>query len=138
MTIFLKMCLCVCTYECHSGRIGWEAYNQGYYIPFSSMHAQSLNHVPLFATPWTTSHQAPLPMEFSRQEYWSGLPFPSPIYIKELLKSGLEEKCLKKATPHVVARLWRQPVGLSLWEGVNRWVDTRIVWLLEAKDHMYM
>ena len=32
----------------------------------------------LFATPWTISHQAPLPMEFSRQEYWSELPFPSP------------------------------------------------------------
>ena len=29
-------------------------------------------------TPWTVAHQAPLPMEFSRQEYWSGLPFPSP------------------------------------------------------------
>ena len=54
------------------------------------------------------------------------------------LKSGLEEKYLKKATPHVVAKVWRQPVGLSLWEGVNRWVDTRTVWLLEAKDYMYM
>jgi len=31
-----------------------------------------------FATPWTIAHQAPLSMEFSRQEYWSGLPFPSP------------------------------------------------------------
>ena len=30
------------------------------------------------ATPWTVAHQAPLPMGFSRQEYWSGLPFPSP------------------------------------------------------------
>ena len=29
-------------------------------------------------TPWTIAHQAPLSMEFSRQEYWSGLPFPSP------------------------------------------------------------
>ena len=29
-------------------------------------------------TPWTVAHQAPLPMEFSRQEYWSGLPFSSP------------------------------------------------------------
>ena len=28
-------------------------------------------------TPWTVAHQAPLSMEFSRQEYWSGLPFPS-------------------------------------------------------------
>ena len=32
----------------------------------------------LFATPWAIAHQAPLSMEFSRQEYWSGLPFPSP------------------------------------------------------------
>ena len=31
----------------------------------------------LFATPWTVALQAPLSMEFSRQEYWSGLPFPS-------------------------------------------------------------
>ena len=30
------------------------------------------------ATPWTVAHQAPLSMGFSRQEYWSGLPFPSP------------------------------------------------------------
>ena len=29
-------------------------------------------------TPWTVAHQAPLSMEFSRQEYWSGLPFPPP------------------------------------------------------------
>ena len=34
--------------------------------------------VRLFVTPWTVAHQAPLSMESSRQEYWSGLPFPSP------------------------------------------------------------
>ena len=38
----------------------------------------SLSRVWLFATPWTVAHQAPQSMEFSRQEYWSGLPFPSP------------------------------------------------------------
>ena len=38
----------------------------------------SLSHVRLFVTPWTVAYQAPLPIEFSRQEYWSGLPFPSP------------------------------------------------------------
>ena len=32
----------------------------------------------LFGTPWTVAHQAPLSMEFSRQEYWSGLPFTTP------------------------------------------------------------
>ena len=37
-----------------------------------------LSHVQLFATPWTVAHQAPLSMEFSRQEYWSRLPSPTP------------------------------------------------------------
>ena len=37
-----------------------------------------LSHVRFFATPWTTAYKAPLSTEFSRQEYWSGLPFPSP------------------------------------------------------------
>ena len=37
-----------------------------------------LSHVRLFATPWTVAHQTPPSMELSRQEYWSGLPFPSP------------------------------------------------------------
>ena len=40
--------------------------------------AQSLSRILLFATPWTVTHQAPLSMGFPRQEYWSGLPFPSP------------------------------------------------------------
>ena len=39
---------------------------------------KSLSHVRLFATPWTAAYQASLSMGFSRQEYWSGLPFPSP------------------------------------------------------------
>ena len=39
---------------------------------------KSLSHVQLFATPWTIARQAPLSMEFSRREYWSGLPLPSP------------------------------------------------------------
>ena len=39
---------------------------------------KSLSRVQLFATPWTVAYQAPPSMGFSRQEYWSGLPFPSP------------------------------------------------------------
>ena len=50
----LRMCvLCVCVY------------------------VQSVVYVQLFATTWTVAHQAPLSMEFFRQEYWSGLPFPT-------------------------------------------------------------
>ena len=37
-----------------------------------------LSHVPLFAIPWTAAHQAPLSMGFSKQEYWSRVPLPSP------------------------------------------------------------
>ena len=44
----------------------------------SVLHACMLSHVQLFSTTWTVAHQAPLSVEFSRQEYWSGLPFLSP------------------------------------------------------------
>jgi len=47
------------------------------YIP-RCVHTQLLSRVQLFMTPWTVAHQAPLCMGFSRQEYWSRLPFPSP------------------------------------------------------------
>ena len=42
------------------------------------MKVKSLSHVRLFATPWTVAYQALPSMGFSRQECWSGLPFPSP------------------------------------------------------------
>ena len=45
---------------------------------FSYKLSRSLSRVRLFVTLWTVAHQTPLSMGFSRQEYWSGLPFPSP------------------------------------------------------------
>ena len=51
------------------------------------LFAQSLSRVQVFVTPWTIAHQAPLSMEFSRQEYWSGLPFPS---AEDLLYPGIK------------------------------------------------
>ena len=45
---------------------------------WARMHACMLSHVWLFGIPWTVGCQTPLSMEFSRQEYWSRLPFPSP------------------------------------------------------------
>ena len=44
----------------------------------TKVKVKSLSRVQLFGTPWTVAHQAPPTMEFSRQEYWSGLSFPSP------------------------------------------------------------
>ena len=46
--------------------------------------------VQLFATLWTVAHQAPLSMEFSREEYWSGLPLPSPGDLSDLPGIELE------------------------------------------------
>ena len=54
------MCVCVCVCVCIKVKV------------------KSFSRVRLFATPWTVAHQAPPSVEFSRQEYWSGLPFPSP------------------------------------------------------------
>ena len=50
---------------------------------------ESLSHVRLFVTPWTVALQDPLFMEFSRQENWSGLPFPSP---GDLPEPGIEPR----------------------------------------------
>ena len=44
----------------------------------SESEVKLLSRVQLFATPWTAAHQASPSMEFSRHEYWSGVPFPSP------------------------------------------------------------
>ena len=47
-------------------------------LPIQGVKVKLLSHVRLFVTPWTVAYQAPPSMEISRQEYWSGLPFPSP------------------------------------------------------------
>ena len=53
---------------------------------------ESLSHPQLIETPWTAAHQAPPSMGFSRQEYSSGLPLPSPEKIWQNLKYILNEK----------------------------------------------
>ena len=74
-----------------------------------SNHACVLSHVWLFATLWLIAHQAPLSMEFSRQEYWSGLPFPSP---GDLPHPGIEPTSL--ASPALVDRFF---TTTATWEG---------------------
>ena len=53
----------------------------------SAIKVKLLSRVLLFETPWTAASQTPLSMGFSRQEYWSGVPFPSP---GDLPDSGIE------------------------------------------------
>ena len=58
-----------------------------FYSEKSESVSQSLSHVQLFVPPLTVAHQALLSMELSRQEYWSGLPFPPP---GDLCAPGIE------------------------------------------------
>ena len=60
-----------------------------------------LSRVRLFATPWTVAYQASLSMGFSRQEYWSGLPFPSP--------GDLPDPGIKPRSPALQAALPSEP-----------------------------
>ena len=70
-----------------------------------------LSRVRLFVTPWTVAYQAPLSMEFSRQEYWSGLPFPSRIAAIQLINMHLNRKdALEKGmATHSSILAWRIP-----------------------------
>ena len=68
-----------------------ESHGQRSLAGYSLSSVQSLSHVRLFATPWTVAHQPPPSMGFSRQEYWSGLTFPSP---GDLPSAGIEPPSL--------------------------------------------
>ena len=85
----VSVCVCVCLCACVCIR--------------ACLVAQSL-----FATPWTVACQAHLSMEFSRQEYWSGLPFPSP---EDLLDLGIEPASL--TSPALAGRFFTTALGKS-------------------------
>ena len=76
---------------------------------------KSLSCVWLFATPWTAAHQAPLSMGFSRQEYWSGVPLPSPL-------GSLSRHKFSKINKHCCwnYRLLECPILHSLMEAQDR------------------
>ena len=76
---------------------------------------KSLSHVRVFVTPWTAAYQAPLSMGFSRQEYWSGLPFPYPA---NLWTTSQDTFCLSGCL------ILKQPLGsfLSFW-AILSWFD---------------
>ena len=74
-----------------------------------------LSHFQLFVTPWTVVCQAPLSMEFSRQEYWSGVPFLSP---GDLSNPGIEPR-----PPALQAdSLLSEPPGKPLLGGLPLWL----------------
>ena len=84
-------------------QMGTEAYQS----IKESMHVYILSHVQLSAIPWTMACQVPLSMGFSRQEYWSGVPFPSP---GDLPDPGIEP--LSPESPAMAGRFFTtEPPG---------------------------
>ena len=78
-------------------------------ISFSSawkwkVKVKSPSHVWVLATPWTAAYQAPLSMRFSRQEYWSGVPLPSPIL--KMLSAQLKDDCSSPRCQHATEEVY--------------------------------
>ena len=76
-----------------------------------------LSHVRLFTTPWTAAHQAPLSLGFSRQEYWSGVPLPSPCSIWGNWKSHRGPTVSNKCSSKFVLTSFPQPVSICRLPG---------------------
>ena len=65
----------------------------------------------LLATPWTAAHQAPLSMGFSNQEYWSGVPLPSPMFGAQTAYSL--ERRIRRTLPHFILPKKKKKIWIS-------------------------
>ena len=83
-----------------------------------------LSHVRLFATPWTVAYQAPLSMGFSRQEYWSGLPFPSP---GDLPDPGIEPRSPALEADALNSEPPGKPLRMFNYKIENRMIRDKII-----------
>ena len=81
--------------------------------PDTRVKCESLRYVPLFVTPWTVACHAPLSMEFSRQESWSGYPFPSP---GDLPDPEMEIRSLTLQADSLPSEPPGKPIGRQLWQ----------------------
>jgi len=82
-------------------------------ITKGKVKVKSLSRVRLSVTPWTVAHQASPSMEFSRHEYWSGLPFPCPGDLPdpgiELRSPALQADALPSEPPgNLKGNLWKE------------------------------
>ena len=89
---------------------------------------KSLSHVRLFATPWTVAYQAPPSMGFSRQEYWGGLPFPSP---GDLPNPGIEPGSPALQTDTLLSEPPGKPNQFSSVQSLSR------VWCLWSHESQH-
>ena len=94
---------------------------------------KSLSRVRLFATPWTIAYQASPSMGFSRQEYWNGLPFPSPGDLPDPgIKPALEADALTSEHPGVFLRTYSEWY-LMLYTNLHNSDNNLINWCYSHK-----
>ena len=89
------------------------------------MKVKLLSHVRLLVTPWAAAYQAPLSMGFSRQEYWNGLPLPSPGDLPDL---GIEP-----VSPALQVNSLLLSFQKLLREGINQEIGTDTYTLVYIK-----
>ena len=81
---------------------------------------KSLSHVWLLVTPWTAAYQAPLCMGFSRQEYWSGVPLPSPLYPDTLLNLLISAVFKMESLVYTCSPSWTLwQIHVDVWQNQN-------------------
>ena len=103
----VKSLFSTCFYSVNRFTGIWSFYTQ--IFPHEKSECYSLNHVHIFVTPWTIAWQAALSMEFCSQEYWSGLPLPSP--------SNLPNPGIKPRSPTLQAdSLLTEPPGKPIFQ----------------------
>ena len=109
-------------------------------IPFlplnNKVKVKSLSRIRLSATPWTVAYQAPASMGFSRQEYWSGLPFPSPGDLPdpgiEPWSPSLQGDALTSQPPGKPFKQQRDPsFSQCIW--ARSWVQVSFLVVLQVK-----
>ena len=112
---------------CHTQDVYWK----------HTKKVKSLSRVQLFETPWTVAYQPPPSMEFSRQECWSGLPFPSPGDLPdpgiEPGSPALQADVLPSEPP---GKPWKHTKGLTkVKEKWGLWKDQKVgrFWWWDSK-----
>ena len=98
------------------------------------------SRVRLCATPWTAAHQAPPSLGFSRQEHWSGLPFPSPVHESEKWKWSRSVVSRLPATPWTAAFQAPLSMGFSrqeYWSGVPLPSPAEMTMPLQMSSHIW-
>ena len=108
------------------------------------MKGKSLSRVQLLETPWTAAHQSPPPMGFSRQEYWSGVPLPSPSIDRGMDKedvvhiyNGIFSSVQSLSCVRLFATLWTAACQASLSSTIS-WSLLRLMSIESVMPSNYL